>query len=203
MRHDFIDRYSRIRSPVHGISAAMKLFVAIVFICTAVVSPLRAWWIFLAVWGVLLAVTKIGKLPWRFVLWRLLLLEPFALGVAAMALFQKDGLTVFIGIFVKSTTTLLVVILLSNTTPFSELHGVLRRAGVPSLLITILALTYRYLFILIDESERITRARISRTFLPNRTSAWMSGASLVGQLFVRSTERAERVFAAMASRGWK
>ena len=203
MRHDFLDRYSRLHSPVHRLPAYAKLLAAVVLICAAVIVPAQQWSAFAAIWGVCLAATMAAKLPWRFVILRLLFLEPFALGIAGMAFFQENGVQVFAGILLKSTTTLLVVILLSNTTPFSSLLEVLRSVKVPPLLITVLALTYRYLFILIDEGERISRARESRTFRGGRTSAWFSGASLVGQLFVRSTERAERVFAAMSSRGWK
>ena len=71
------------------------------------------------------------------------------------------------------------------------------------LLITVLALMYRYVFVVIDEVERLQRARASRTFLPGRAVAWRGGAGVVGQLFVRSSERAERVYAAMCARGWR
>ena len=62
---------------------------------------------------------------------------------------------------------------------------------------------YRYLFVLIDEAERMQRARRSRTFTSERSHVWKSLAALVGQLFVRSTERAERIYAAMCARGWR
>jgi cobalt/nickel transport system permease protein len=62
---------------------------------------------------------------------------------------------------------------------------------------------YRYLFVLIDEAERLNRARSSRTFSASRLRRWHTLASLIGQLFVRSTERAERIYAAMSARGWK
>jgi cobalt/nickel transport system permease protein len=120
-----------------------------------------------------------------------------------MALFQNNGTEIFLSIMVKSTLCLFTVILLSNTTPFSDLLLALKRFGVPKLLITILALMYRYLFVLIDEAERLSRARSSRTFSDSRLLRWHTLASLIGQLFVRSTERAERIYAAMSARGWK
>ncbi|HTY59023.1 MAG TPA: energy-coupling factor transporter transmembrane component T, partial [Bacteroidota bacterium] len=72
----------------------------------------------------------------------------------------------------------------------------------PALLVTILALMYRYVFLLIDQAERMTRARASRTFMVRRTGRWKLAAGIVSQLFVRSTERAERIYAAMTARGW-
>ena len=79
----------------------------------------------------------------------------------------------------------------------------LRRARVPALLLTTIALMYRYLFVLADEAGRMQRARASRTLRPGRVHAWRSTAALAGQLFLRSTERAERIYAAMCARGWQ
>ncbi|HEY6951044.1 MAG TPA: cobalt ECF transporter T component CbiQ [Bacteroidota bacterium] len=203
MRHDFLDRYSRLKSPIHSAHATLKLSAALLLVVTTVSLPFRYHGLFLILFGMLLIVAAVSMIPWRFMFGRLLILEPFALGIAAMALFQNNGLAVFLSIVVKSSLCLLSIIVLSNTTPFAEILAALRSVGVPPLLITILALVYRYLFVLIDEGERLQRARRSRTFITNRTGRWISLASLVGQLFVRSTERAERIFAAMTSRGWK
>jgi cobalt/nickel transport system permease protein len=103
----------------------------------------------------------------------------------------------------KSTICLLTIILVSNTTPFSQILRVLKAVRVPGLLITTLALMHRYLFVLVEEAERMRRARASRTFTRSRWLTWKSLATVVGQLFVRSTERAERIFDAMCARGWK
>ena len=74
---------------------------------------------------------------------------------------------------------------------------------MPALLLTTIALMYRYLFVLIEEAERMQRARTSRTLRARRAHAWRSTAALAGQLFLRSTERAERIYAAMCARGWR
>jgi cobalt/nickel transport system permease protein len=129
--------------------------------------------------------------------------EPFVLGFSMLALFRPGGISLFVSLIVKSTLCLLTAILLSNTTPFSRLLAVLRNIGVPGIIITVLALMYRYLFVLIDEAERMHRARTSRTFVAANVRWWHSAATVVSQLFVRSSERAERIYAAMLSRGWK
>ena len=86
---------------------------------------------------------------------------------------------------------------------FSEILRVLQRVRVPALLITTLALMHRYLFVLADEAERMRRAPASRTFRPGRRRHWQTLATVVGQLFVRASERAERIYDAMCARGWK
>jgi cobalt/nickel transport system permease protein len=169
----------------------------------AVTVPFEHRLFFLAMFGFLLVAAVVSKIPWRFLLGRLFILEPFALGVAVMALFQHNGIEVFLGLLVKSSLCLFMMILASNTTPFAEVLTVLQKIKIPALLITVLALAYRYLFVLIDEGERLQRARRSRTFEISKRKTWVALASLVGQLFIRSTERAERIYAAMVSRGWK
>jgi energy-coupling factor transporter transmembrane protein EcfT len=47
------------------------------------------------------------------------------------------------------------------------------------------------------------RARLSRTFTPGRRFQWQALSSVAGQLFVRASERAERIYNAMSARGWK
>ncbi len=104
---------------------------------------------------------------------------------------------------VKSAICLLTVIVVSNTTPFSAILRVLREARVPGLLITTIALMHRYLFVLVEEAERMRRARASRTFTRQRRTRWQALSTVVGQLFVRGSERAERIYDAMCARGWR
>jgi cobalt/nickel transport system permease protein len=149
----------------------------------------------------LLATAALSRVPWRFVLGRLLVLEPFVLGVAFLALFQRGGWHLFLVLVAKCTVCLLAMVLLSSTTPFSHLLRVLKGLHVPTLLVTTLSLMYRYLFVLVDEAQRMSRARASRTFAPRRAWQWRTMATVAGQLFIRASERAERIYAAMCARG--
>ncbi len=203
MHHDFIDRYSRLNSPVHRIPVKWKFTFTVLMIGILVIVPVTMWYLFCAAGIVLIFVGIISRIPWSFTLKRLLIFEPFIILIAVLTLFQQGGLIKFISIVTKSSLSLLTVIYFSNTTPFSELLAFLRTIRIPSIFVTVVALMYRYLFILVDETERIQRARMSRTFQKKKVSAWFILASVLGQLFVRSTERAERIYAAMCARGWK
>jgi cobalt/nickel transport system permease protein len=203
MRHDFLDRYSRLDSPVHRLPASLKLVGALAIILTIVLMPSLNAWCVTGLGGLIFVVALASRVPIGFLVRRLLLLEPFVLGVAVLALLQPGGERVFLLIVTKSTLCLFTMVVLSNTTPFAELLAVLRRAHFPALLITTLALMYRYLFVLVDEAERMQRARACRTFAKGRLALWKVLSTVVGQLFVRSTERAERIYAAMCARGWK
>ena len=203
MRQDFLERYSRLESPVHRLPAGLKLISALLLVLLVVLTPQSTFWLFTAVAIGLLVAALVARIPFSYLGKRLLLVEPFVLGMAALTLLQPGGRIVFVGIIVKSTLCLLTMVLLASTTPFSDLLQVLRRARLPALLVTTLALLYRYLFVLMDETERMNRARRSRTFTRQRWQVWKILASVIGQLFVRTTERAERIYAAMCARGWQ
>ncbi len=203
------ESYQPRRSPVHRLAAAVKLVAAVGLVLGLVALP-RKWSdpVFVLVCGgvavALMVVAVLSRLPMRFLLRRLLLLEPFVLGVAALSLWQPHGWTVFWHAVVRSTLCLASLVLLAATTPFSEIVRVLREWRVPTLLLTTLTLMDRYLFVLVEESARMQRARASRTFTPrSRFAVWRSLAETLGQLFVRSVERAGRIYAAMCARGWQ
>jgi cobalt/nickel transport system permease protein len=203
MRHDFIDRYSRLSSPIHRIPASVKLVGALLIVLLVVTMPMSTFVAHTAVALALLVIAALSQIPPGFLAKRLLLLEPFAVGAALLSLFQAHGVALFISLVIKSTLCLLTMILLANSTPFSEILVVLKRWHFPGLLVTTLALMYRYLFLLIDEAERMNRGRVSRTFVTGRRRSWHLLGTVVGQLGVRSTERAERIYSAMRARGWR
>lgn len=203
MRHDFLDRYSRLDSPVHRVPAGVKLVAALVVVVGVVLLPPSRLIFLAAVAGLLLAVAALSRIPWTALLWRVVVLEPFVLGVAILALFQPGGWRLFLTLVAKSTVCIAAMVLLSNTTSFSDLLRVLKAWNMPALLVTTLSLMYRYLFVLVDEAQRMKRARASRTFAPQRSRTWHAMATVVSQLFIRSSERAERIYAAMCARGWR
>jgi cobalt/nickel transport system permease protein len=203
MELDFFDRYSRLQSPVHRLPAPVKLVTALALVVSLLWVPVGAWVWLAAAAVVLLAAVGLARLPWGFVVRRVLVLESFVVGVAVMAFFQPGGWRMGLFLIAKCTLCLLAMVLLANTTPFPELLRLLQAARVPGLLVTTLSLMYRYLFVLLDEGLRMRRARLSRTFTRRQDRSWRTRATVVGQLFIRSSERAERIFAAMCARGWR
>ena len=203
MQVDLFERYSYSDSRIHRLPAALKMSVALATVIVTVVLPVGRWDGFIVIALLLIGVAAASRVPGRFILRRLVTLEPLALGVAGLALFQPHGGRIFATMLAKTTLCLLTMILLSSTTPFSALLDVMKRARVPDILVSTLALMYRYLFVLVDEAQRMRRARASRTFRTERVWRWRALATVIGHLFVRSTERAERIYAAMTARGWR
>ena len=174
---------------------------AVAGVVAIVCLPRGAWIAYGAVAVALLFATVALRVPAGRLLRRLLLVEPFVLGVAVLSLFQPGGATVFATMLAKSTLCVLTMILLAEATRFTDLLAVARRLRVPAVLVTTMALLYRYLFVLREEASRLRRARRGRTFTPGRRAAWSGAVSTAAHLFVRTTVRAERIYAAMLARG--
>jgi len=190
-------------SLIHRAPASIKLGLTLAMILGTVLIPRIsiAWFAGIAL--LLILVATVSRVPPLFLLKRLLLLSPFVLGVALVNALQPEGRAIWLELAFRSVLCLLAITLLANTTPFSEILRVLQTLRVPSLLVTTMALMHRYLFVLADEAERMGRARSSRTFTARRRFGWRALSTVVGQLFVRASERAERIYDAMCARGWK
>lgn len=202
MRLDLFEQGRRgPRTIIHRAPAALKLVAGLTLIGITVLLPSAGLAWLLTAAAILTAVTLLSRLSPIFVLKRLFLLAPFVLGVAVVNAFQPAYQAEWPWLLGRSVICLLTVIIVSNTTPFSHVLGVLRQFHVPALLITTMALMHRYLFVLMEEAERMRRARASRTFRSQRRWQWSMLATVAGQLFIRASERAERIYAAMCARG--
>jgi cobalt/nickel transport system permease protein len=200
--HGFLADYSSLDSPVHRLPALAKVLTAVAVIVAIAAFPLGPF-VYLAIAVALISVAAISLIPPFFLLKRIAMIEPVVMGVAVLALFQPGGGRIFAAMAIRSSLCVSTMVLLSNTTPFPELLAVLRRMRTPALLLTTIALMYRYLFVLGDEAMRMRRARASRSYTSGRMHPLKSVASVIGRLFVRAHDRSERIYAAMCARGWK
>jgi cobalt/nickel transport system permease protein len=203
VRDAWLNAYRHRASPIHRLPAAVKLAAAAAGVLVAVLLPRGAWGADAALAAALLLAALVSTVPLAHLGRRLLRVEPLAIGVALLALFQPGGGAVFLALLTKSTLCLGCVIVLNATTRHTDLLLALRRGRLPPLLVTTISLMHRYLFVLTEEMARLRRARRSRTFSRRRRVAWAGAAAVAGRLFIRASERAERVYAAMCARGWK
>jgi len=188
---------------VSRLPAGLKLAVALIIIVGTVLCP-STWMAWFACVGALLILAAgLSRIPPLFLLKRFALLSPLVLGVALVNALQPGTRGNWWEPGLKSVLCLMTVILLANTTSFGRILRVLKTMRVPGLLVTTLALMHRYLFVLADEAERMSRARASRTFTRRRRVRWRALAAVLSQLFIRASERAERIYDAMCARGWK
>lgn len=228
MHADLFDRYQARRSPIHSLEPRVKVLVTVLFILSNLLLPDGAWIAFGLSFILILLISIIARLGPGFAVRRSFVALPFALA-AISAIFTlpgeaigrlnlgswhlvatEAGLIRFASIVLRSWLSVQMAILLTATTQFPDLAHAFRHLHVPQVLVAIISFMYRYLFILSDEALRLIRAREARSArLPGSKKSpatWWKAkvtGNMVGQLFLRSYERSDRVYSAMLARGYK
>ena len=209
-----MDRLADGRSWVHRRDPLAKLAVTVAYIAV-VVSYDKYDWSRLAVmvlWPALLF--QMSGVPVSTCFRKLRFVLPLVLAVGLFnPLFDKAPRLVVAGVAVsggvismatlmlKGVLCLSASFLLMATTSIDALCAALRRVRVPGTLVTLLLLTFRYVGVLMEELAVMTEAYQLRA--PGQrgihVSAW---GSFLGQLLLRSMDRAEELYASMRLRGF-
>jgi len=219
MHHAYIDKYAYQDSPIHRLDSRVKFVVLLVFTAVVISLP-RTSLSILACYAVgPFTILVLGRIQLRFALKQILLASPFVLILAlSCPLYDKTAVTIAFGPFVwystvgwlrcfvilgKFTVTMLALIALISTTRFADLLTGLQWLGLPKVLVIQLGFLYRYIFVLIDRAHHILRARAGRKLrnLGLRIEL-KTAAAMLGSLFVRSIDTAERINIAMQGRGF-
>ena len=161
----------------------------------------------------------LAQLPAREIIKRIILVNSFIVllwlvlpltfqGPDASALgplrIYSAGVTMAAQITLKSNAILLALIALVATMNLSVLGNALNRLQVPDKIVHLLLMTYRYVFLIEQEYQRLIRTAQIRGFQPGTNlHTYKTYASIIGMLLVRSTIRADRVYKAMLCRGFK
>ena len=118
--------------------------------------------------------------------------------------FTHQGIVLAAQITLKSNAILLTFISLIASMPISTLGHSLDRLLIPEKIVHLFLITYRYVFVIEQEHQRLVRAAKIRGFRPGTNiHTYKTYAYFIGMLFVRAAKRAERVRQAMLCRGFK
>lgn len=228
MNSHTLDRYQRRDSLIHHLNPRVKVVITVLFILSNALLPDGAWLAFGLAWGIVVAAALLSQIGIGFVVKRSFIVLPFTLAAVTimftlpgepLASFPLLGRTVtisdaglirFLSILIRSWISVQMAILLTITTTFFDLMHALRHLRVPPILVAIISFMYRYLFVMVDEVQRLLRARAARSaIVPERrgggTLVWRAQVTghMAGQLMVRSFERSDRVYNAMLARGFR
>ncbi len=156
----------------------------------------------------------LGGVPAAYLARKVILAAPFAFCIGIFnPLFDRTvllhvgpvpisgGWLSFVSILLRFMLTVTAALLLVATTGFNGVCLALEKLGAPKAFVVQLLFLYRYLFVLVDEATRLTRARALRAFDGRGMGIRVFG-SLAGQLLLRSMDRARRIHLAMLCRGF-
>jgi cobalt/nickel transport system permease protein len=87
------------------------------------------------------------------------------------------------------------------TTPFKDLLDALRWCKVPKVLVDTLSYIYRYVFLLFDEFTAMRNSAKVRGGFADFYAAVSTSGQITAKVFLRSYDRAERVWQAIQARG--
>jgi cobalt/nickel transport system permease protein len=228
MHVHWIDQYHKGTSPVHRLDARVKLVLTIVYILVASLLSVGAWPAYALLFAFAVTATLASGLELPLVLRRSLVVLPFALA-AVTVIFTTEGavaftvslgswqlratepgLVRFFSILLKSWLSVQMAVILAATTPFPDLMAAMRSLHFPRILVAIISFMWRYIFVLVDEAMRLSRARDARSAVrPGHKAGgsipWRAKVvgGMAGNLFLRSYARSERIYQAMTARGYQ
>ena len=201
-----------------GLDARAKILALLGLTVVVVTTPARAMWAFGLYAAMLVFLIGLARIPFGYVLKRMLVVLPVLLMVAIFLPFfhragqggyslgevgvSDQGLLVLWNAGAKAVLGVLSVTVLSATTAFSAMVAGFERLRAPRVFVLIVSFMYRYSFVFSEEARRMRRAMASR----NYRARWLGNVPVLGRmlgaLFLRSYSRGERVYVAMLSRGY-
>ncbi|QDR82786.1 cobalt ECF transporter T component CbiQ [Sporomusa termitida] len=210
----YLDAISTQDTLIHRLNPCVKLITTLVFIIAVTssskyeITGLLPFFLFPAV------LVALGNLPLSLILKRLLIIAPFIVFIGIFnplidhtpvinigSLVISGGWISFVSLTIRLCLTVTTALILVATTGIDALCLALLKIGVPKIIVTQLLFMYRYIHVLVEEFVRCITAYSLRSFHGEGVQfrAW---GSLLGQLLLRSIDRANRIYQAMLCRGF-
>lgn len=224
MSFAFADPYHHQATVVHRLDPRVKLIVALTFIVSVNLVPPGRWWSYLAFGLVILIISCISRLGPIYAARKSLFATPFILAAFSIPFTTQGsailtvpllgwvmtdaGLQLLFSILLRFWLAVQIAVLLAAVTRIPDLLWALRTLHVPVVLVSVIAVMYRYLLVLGNEAARMLRARTARSCRAkgkrSPSLVWrgkVTGA-MIGCLFLRAVARSDRIHQAMLSRGY-
>jgi cobalt/nickel transport system permease protein len=205
LHHVVMERWSRGASFLHRRDPRAKM-VALLLFLVVLATAHRSLPIFAAGLLLLLAAGLLwARLPLTGALARAAIVLPFTLVFAAVCWLSGDPAR-GLALVLKSYLSTLAVLLVVSTTPLPVLLRGLEVTGAPRFLLMVAQFLYRYLFVISEEAQHMSKAAASRGAsargLVASAARFRAAAGALAVLFARSYGRAEDIHRAMLARGF-
>lgn len=211
----YLDTLSYKTTFVHRLDPRIKILVSFTFILFVVSFPKYELSSLLPFFIYPVFLLTAGEIPFRAIAKKVLFISPFAIFIGIFnplldtsVIVKPFGVPVtggwisFFTIILKFILTVSTALLLIAVTSFPGICEALERLRFPKIFVIQLLFLYRYLFVLLEESLRMIRAREARSF-GKKGKEMKTFVRLISVLLIRSVERAERIYQAMVSRGFR
>lgn len=210
-----MDELSAQSSPIHNMHPLIKLAVtlAYIFFVVSFYKYNLSGLIIMVLYPIIMF--QVSGISMRTCFYKLRIVMPLVCAVGLVNPFFDKATMLYIGnvaisggvismitLMLKGIFALMASFLLIATTSMDAICAALRRIHIPGLIVTLLLLTYRYIAVMLEEVGIMSEAYHLRA--PNQKgihiSAW---GSFLGQLLLRSMDRADELYQSMQLRGFK
>ncbi len=221
MEHKYIDEYSSTNSFFCSLDPRVKI-VSIFGLVISIILTRNNYFTVFGLYGIItVCLVFLSRIPFLFILKKIVVIIPFVLIAALSIPFIKqgrvfweyhlvalkltlsyEGLYIFLSILIKAFLSIICMVLLTAGTKFTDLIKGFEALKFPKVILMIISFMYRYIFVVQDELMRMLRAKKSRSV---KIPLWFNIrvlANMSGFLFIRAYERSEAVYFAMCSRGF-
>ena len=205
MHHITLEQWSRGASPLHRRDPRAKIAALIVFLVVLGTAHRDLTLLGGILFGFLLAGLRTARLPVWAALARAGVVLPFTAVFACVSWLAGDPAR-GAALVMKSYLSTLAVLLLVSTTPLPVLLRGFEMTGAPRFLLMVAQFLYRYLFVISEEAQHMSKAAAARGAtvrgVAGNATRFRAAAGALAVLFARSYGRAEEIHRAMLSRGF-
>jgi cobalt/nickel transport system permease protein len=209
-----LDIIAEKNTPIHQLDPRVKVITTLLFIIYVVsfdkyeIARLLPFFLFPAF------LFGMADLPFKYLIRKLVIVSPFVLFIGIFnplidreillhigTLQISGGWLSLLSIIIRFTLTVGAALLLIATTGFPAICMAFEKLGTPRIFAVQMLMLYRYLFILIEESIQLLRAHTLRSFSQKKIRHQVF-KQLLGNLLLRTLDRAQRIHMAMLSRAF-
>jgi len=205
LHHVVLEYWSRGNSTIHRRDPRAKIVTLLVFLVVLATAHRNLVALSLALFALLFAGVIAARLPFAGAVARAGIVLPFSAVFAAVCWLAGDP-SRGIALLLKSYLSALAVLVAVSTTPLPALIRGLEMTGAPRFLLMVAQFLYRYLFVISEEAQHMSKAARSRgataRSLVGSRSRFRAAAGALAVLFARSYGRAEDIHRAMLARGF-
>ncbi len=209
-----LDTIAAMDTPIHRLDPRAKVLTTLLFIVYVVsfdkyeIARLLPFFLFPAF------LIGMANLPFGYLVRKLIIVSPFVLFIGIFNPFFDREIILHVGslqisggwvslfsILLRFMLTVGAALLLIATTGLPSICMALEKLGLPKIFTIQILMLYRYIFVLIEEFIRMMRAYTLRSFSKEKMR-FQVFKQLLGNLLLRTLDRAQRIHMAMLSRAF-
>lgn len=200
-----MDDIGESNSIIHNINPAIKIIITLIYIVEVISLKNFNLRECIIIFAYPLILFLLGKVPPKVILKKIIVVLPVVIGISFINLLldcSYNQIILSLLLLFKCIFSVTGGVLLIVTTGMNNIAIGLRKLKVPQILVTQILMLYRYIMLMVEYGSMINSAYKLRT-LNEKGISMKDFGNIIGQMLLKSFDRAENVYAAMKLRGFE